>query len=220
MRLWTKVLVLSMLLLKYCSKSQEASADTKGESNDEERIYWLRKCSGPGCPYTASYLAHINLYRQLGWKTDSTKMETHSFVIFDYARQKYQLDDHDAYYVHHMSHFEHLVQRESGFAKAEELSGILGQAAYEGECQKLDPSKFNKGYLGLVPFYSGLPPNVTSNLHVKSIGQVRKQARRDSLTDLPILTHDHSPTGQLPCQGGDQTRLAYGDRLLGPQVLW
>ena len=52
-------------------------------SNDIEsqRVYGLKRCSGGGCPYTASWLADINLYRQLPWYMDSTKMEAASFTM-------------------------------------------------------------------------------------------------------------------------------------------
>ena len=38
------------------------------------RGYWLRKVSGSGCPYAASWMAHINLYKKLTWRIDNTKV--------------------------------------------------------------------------------------------------------------------------------------------------
>ena len=49
------------------------------EEEGKERIYGLKKCSGSGCPYAASWLAHVNLYRRIPWWLDSTKMEAASF---------------------------------------------------------------------------------------------------------------------------------------------
>ena len=46
---------------------------------NEERIYDMKKCKGSGCPYTASWLVHINLYKKTTWYLESTKMETASF---------------------------------------------------------------------------------------------------------------------------------------------
>ncbi len=46
-----------------------------------ERIYFLKKCAGAGCPYTASWLIHVNLYRKLTWWLDVTKMEAASFNV-------------------------------------------------------------------------------------------------------------------------------------------
>ena len=166
----TFILLFFFILSCYC-----ILAENDNDEDDEQRIIGFRKCSGPGCPYTASWLAHTNLYRTLGWKTDSTKMETHSFVIFDSARLKFQLEDHNAYYVHHMSHYEHLIHKESGFKIAQNKTAILAEAAYQGECIKtIDKKKlvdFPLGSLAFIPFFSGLPPNVDKNLHVKSIGQ-------------------------------------------------
>ena len=165
------------------------STTAEAEAIDEERVFTLRRCSGAGCPYTASWLAHINLYKNLNWKTDSTKMESHSFVIFDSARQKYQLDDHNAYYVHHMSMYEHALHKQQGFEIAQNLTTILAQASYEGECSKLSPSAFSRrGYVGLVPFYSGLPPNVTAGLHVKSIGQGNSLVKEEVKLDWLMAT--------------------------------
>ena len=56
-------------------------------SNDTtslNRIYFLKKCSGAGCPYAAAWLSHINLYRRVGWAMESTKMESASFNMLDY----------------------------------------------------------------------------------------------------------------------------------------
>lgn len=49
------------------------------EDEGKERIYGFKKCSGSGCPYAASWLAHVNLYRRIPWWLDSTKMEAASF---------------------------------------------------------------------------------------------------------------------------------------------
>ena len=89
---------------------------------------------------------------------------------FDRAKWKFQLSDPDAYYVHHMSMFEHQNHKKHGFAVAQNRTLELSKAAYRGECEALQISK-TKEYLALVPFYGGLPPGVTKDLSVKSIGQ-------------------------------------------------
>jgi hypothetical protein len=48
-------------------------------SEDEERVYFMKRIGGAGCPYTASWLIHINLYRKTPWWIDITKMEAASF---------------------------------------------------------------------------------------------------------------------------------------------
>jgi hypothetical protein len=111
------------------------------------------------------------MYRNMAWRLDSLKMESASFIAFDTARQKYQLENHDAYYVHHMSHYEHLLHRHKNFHVALNRTHVLSEAAFQGECRPLQPPKFRRGYLALIPFYSGLPPNVTRDLKVRSLGQ-------------------------------------------------
>lgn len=161
---------------------------------ESARVYGAKRCRGGGCPYTASWLAHVNLYKRTGWYLTSTKMETASFNIFDRAAYKFQMGDPGEYYVHHMSMFEHQLHKKFGFEHAKNLSQTLSDRAFEGECfpQGLGRSKEKekekekewdkKGgkahhhghsdYLTLIPFYGGLPPDVDADFSkVRSIGQ-------------------------------------------------
>jgi hypothetical protein len=98
-------------------------------------------------------------------------MEAASFQIFDRARYKFQISDPDAYYVHHMSMFEHLIHKREGFMVARNKTDLMSRAAMNGECEglKVNPTR---EYLALVPFFGGLPPNVAPDFSaVKSIGQ-------------------------------------------------
>lgn len=61
-------------LLNSSSKHAD-SPDTEG------RVYFLKRVSGPGCPYTASWLSHINLYRKVKYFIDITKMEAATFSM-------------------------------------------------------------------------------------------------------------------------------------------
>eukprot|EP01040_Poterioochromonas_malhamensis_P022469 gene22469-27344_t len=140
------------------------------EEGEPHRIYFLKRVNGAGCPYTASWLVHINLYRKVTWYLDITKMEAATFSIYDKAKFKFQVSDPDCYYVHHMSMFEHVLHKAYGFEIAKNRTLTMSRAAYEGECSSLRASKENN-YLALIPFYGGLPPNVTKDLAVKSIGQ-------------------------------------------------
>ena len=65
--------VFILLLIASCCLCEITEEETK------ERIYGMKKCSGSGCPYTASWLAHVNLFRRIPWWLDSTKMEAASF---------------------------------------------------------------------------------------------------------------------------------------------
>lgn len=55
--------------------------EVNSEDELEERIFDFTKCHGAGCPYTASWLVHINLLNKAHWWLDSTKMEAASFVM-------------------------------------------------------------------------------------------------------------------------------------------
>lgn len=140
------------------------------ENIDEERIYYVKRVAGAGCPYTASWLIHINLYSKTKIWLDSTKMEAASFLIFDKAPLKFQIADPDAYYVHHMSMYEHLLHKKKGFEVSKNETLIMSQFAFIGECESVQVSH-HREILAIIPFYGGLPPNVTNDLTVKSIGQ-------------------------------------------------
>merc|ERR1711871_39130 len=119
-------------------------------------------------------------YKRVGWYLESTKMESASFNIFDRSHLKFQISDPDAYFVHHMSMFEHLLHKQYGFDVASNKSRTMSTAAFEGECKNESSyrhmqrgmGKDRSEYLALVPFYGGLPPAVTSDFSkVNSIGQ-------------------------------------------------
>jgi hypothetical protein len=66
--------------------------------------------------------------------------------------------------------YEHLLHKKLGFEVAKNLTLSMSEAAFHGECSNLDISA-TRDYLAIVPFFGGLPPNVTANLAVKSLGQ-------------------------------------------------
>ena len=127
--------MLTYIFVIFLASSQVLSDRNKSVHAFEERTYELRRTSGPGCPYTASWLAHINLFRRLWWKLNNTKMEAISFEIFHKSEHSYQLEDDNAYYVHHMSLFEHELHKKSGFQVAAEKTFQMSMAAYEVSCQ-------------------------------------------------------------------------------------
>jgi hypothetical protein len=165
------MMMIMILLLLFINVNSDNINNTVS-SSDNNRIYYLKKCGGAGCPYTASWLIHINLYKRANWYLDSTKMEAASFGIFDAAPYKFQLSDPDAYYVHHMSMFEHLIHKKQGFQEAQNKTLIMSKSAIIGECGKHLSISTTTEYLALIPFFGGLPPNVTADFSaVKSIGQ-------------------------------------------------
>lgn len=139
----------------------------------------MKRCKAGGCPYTASWLIHINLYRKCSWYIFSTKMEEASFKPFTIASYKYQLESPTAYYVHHMSEYEHGLHNKFGIEVARNKTSLLTYAAYNGECSNFH-ANYSSEYISLIPFYGGFPPNVTAEFKVKSIGQ------GNSLMDIKI----------------------------------
>jgi hypothetical protein len=145
-----------------------------------DRTYWFRKVGGAGCPYAGSWLIDTNLFIKSHWWLTSTKMEEASFNIFSAAQLKFQMSDPDAFYVHHLSIFEHYIHKRSGFEAAQNATLQLSKAALRGECGSDLRINDVSNSIGLVPFYGGLPPNVTKDLSVKSLGQ------GNSLVSAPI----------------------------------
>jgi hypothetical protein len=142
----------------------------EGTGKEESVVLQFNKVAGAGCPYTASWLVDTSLFMKAQWWMESTKMEAASFNIFDKAKLKFQLSDPDAYYVHHMSMYEHFIHKKEGFDAAQNRTKILSEAALAGECMNLTVSD-SEDFMSFIPFYGGLPPNVTKDLSVKSIGQ-------------------------------------------------
>lgn len=62
------LVILQILQTQFVNSDSNITNITKEiEVNDERRIYDFRKVGGAGCPYTASWLANINLYRRIVW---------------------------------------------------------------------------------------------------------------------------------------------------------
>lgn len=74
-------LSIHLMLLVLLISQQSIFGVAPPHSSNTERIYFLKKCAGAGCPYTASWLIHVNLYRKLTWWLDVTKMEAASFNV-------------------------------------------------------------------------------------------------------------------------------------------
>ena len=165
-------LCLSAIIYGFDDRRKLGTNDLKqNSSSSDTMVLEFSKVNGAGCPYTASWLANVNLFSKAHWWMESTKMEAASFNIFDKARWKFQLADPDAYFVHHMSMYEHLIHRKHGFDEAQKKTLILSETAIAGECYNLTINDSNE-YMALIPFYGGLPPNVTKDMSkVHSIGQ-------------------------------------------------
>lgn len=82
----------------------------------------------------------------------STKMEAATFLIADRAKQKYQFMDPDAFFVHHLSRFEHAVHKKEGLESAREKTLLMSTLAFNGECGSLT-TVGNTSYFVVIPFY-------------------------------------------------------------------
>ena len=97
-------------------------------------------------------------------------MEQATFLISDNAYYKWQFIDSNAYFVHHMSMYEHLIHKKLGITVAKKRTLELSTAAFNGECSNV-VEVGDLSYIALIPFYGGLPPNTDENHRVHSIGQ-------------------------------------------------
>ena len=76
MRIVGEILIVFLLILIVMNNGKEEK-----EEGEPHRIYFLKRVNGAGCPYTASWLVHINLYRKVTWYLDITKMEAATFSM-------------------------------------------------------------------------------------------------------------------------------------------
>ena len=85
----------------------------------------------------------------------------------------FQVANPDAYYVNHLSDYEHRLRRQTrNFTVAIEKASVLALNAFSGEC-RLVPTVLHNGqsHLALIPFFGGLPPNTTTLMKVESLGE-------------------------------------------------
>lgn len=108
-------------------------------------------------------------------------MEEASFNIFRKA-QAFQTDM--SYHVKHMSAYEHSVaavfkkQRKS-IADMNYMIYRYARALYLHECTNLVVQNETDAFIALVPFYSGMPPNVTTEDGIGTEGEGHSKAPAD-----------------------------------------
>lgn len=124
-----------------------------------------------GCPYTATFLVHVDFFSRLHYELHWHKMEAVNWNVIGIARFNFQFVNESLYYVHHMSRYEHSSRQKYGYNVSEEMTAIMATAAMKGECNTVRMTNFHNSSIGLVPFYGARPPNVTADLKVKSLGQ-------------------------------------------------
>lgn len=135
----------------------------------------LQLLSDLACPYSASFLAHRALLLRVRFWVRVRLMEEVFYGVLGRASHKFQPSDPDAFFVHHLSEFEHRMHAAHGFEAAQRMTDTMARAAASGECGNLS-TPGHAAYLAVVPFYGGLPPNVSAH-KVLSTGEGNSLAR-------------------------------------------
>eukprot|EP00602_Paraphysomonas_sp_CaronLab_P004330 CAMPEP_0185031440 /NCGR_PEP_ID=MMETSP1103-20130426/18913_1 /TAXON_ID=36769 /ORGANISM="Paraphysomonas bandaiensis, Strain Caron Lab Isolate" /LENGTH=333 /DNA_ID=CAMNT_0027566971 /DNA_START=147 /DNA_END=1145 /DNA_ORIENTATION=- len=138
----------------------------------------MNRVSSGGCPYTASWLVHVDLFHRLNYGLHWQKMEAANWDVITTAHNNFQLRNESLYFVFHMSRFEHFNRKKYGYSHSETVTRVMSEAAMKGECLSL-PSDYHASTLAIIPFYGGRPPNVTADLKVKSLGQGNSLVKAD-----------------------------------------
>ena len=113
-------------------------------------------------------------------------------------------------FVYHRSMFEHLNHKKYNFSVASRKTVVMSRAAFHGECDGLSASlsrpagpspRGSREYAALVPFFGGLPPDVTADLAVKSIGQGNSLVDASTKAPFPLTPPEASPSSieHCPC---------------------
>jgi hypothetical protein len=101
-------------------------------------------------------------------------MEAANWNAMSACKKRFQFRSPKAYFVNHMSAFEHSVRKREGYNKSEEKTLVFSNAAKAGECSAVG-TEFDQNTLGILPFYGGRPPGVAADnkgrLKVTSLGQ-------------------------------------------------
>jgi hypothetical protein len=166
----------SIFLLLYCSESYSGVSGLDASTGDALMLR-LREMDHGSCTYMAAWLASVNLYRRTSFYADIARAEAASLEIRKAAWQKYMLLNQSSYFVHHMSHFEHVNHLAHGFPVAEFKTALMAQAAARGECNNIKKKKSGRDnifknrdeYVAFIPFFGGRPTN-GSNYFSDSLG--------------------------------------------------
>lgn len=59
--------ILILVLFINVNSDNNITALTTTTTTTTSRVYHFKKCGGAGCPYTASWLVHVNLYKRANW---------------------------------------------------------------------------------------------------------------------------------------------------------
>jgi hypothetical protein len=86
------------------------------------RVVPLRLLDELACPYAAAYLTELSLHLKLRHWSEVWKMEEVFFNTLGNSRFKFQFQEPELFYVHHLSEFEHVMHTKHGFDKVRPLA--------------------------------------------------------------------------------------------------
>lgn len=131
----------------------------------------LHRVQGIACPYSAAWICDSNFLRKVKYDISWLKMERASFEIILSSDHAFQFDDDNQFFVNHLSGYEHLTRKEYGYNISLKNASAISKSAISKECELATSSTAWSSVLAILPFFGGLPPDVSENLEVKSIGQ-------------------------------------------------
>lgn len=56
-----------LILILFINVNSDKNITALTTTTSSSRVYHFKKCGGAGCPYTASWLVHVNLYKRANW---------------------------------------------------------------------------------------------------------------------------------------------------------
>jgi hypothetical protein len=110
-------------------------------------------------------------------------MEQASLILMQQTKDIdiFQMSDPDAYYVNHLSEYEHLLRKKThNLTMTLAMEAAMSGAAAQGECATLPMYRGDAlpGFLALMAFYGGVPPDVDQHHRVRSVGEGNSLASR------------------------------------------
>lgn len=116
------------------------------------RTYAIRRLDKypAACPYSACWLVRTDFFLAVRFPVKEKKLERASFYMFYKASPAFQLGDKVAYYVNHLSEFEHKYTRRRGSREARRATRVLSRSAFRGECANMTAR--DNAYVAVIPF--------------------------------------------------------------------
>lgn len=177
----------------------------------------LRLLDEVACPYAAAFIASKGLHLRIRHWLNVFKMEEVFFNTIGTSRFKLHFSNPQLFYVHHLSSYEHEIHDHEGIDVARKKTIELSKAARAGECQDFLASG-DQQFIAFIPFYGGLPPNVTSDLKVRSVGEGNSLMDKEvkGLQLLATLCSALKLAGQAVIAVANTADLQYVDTLVCP----